>query len=129
TEVDFGRQQVVASLQNVLGHGIYDVFTEKKLYEDLFSIISPLFGYRLPNDLRKKIEAAVLEFYFRYRSYLPVLDAMRDVYSSAHDQHNPFGGDADYVPCLRLEFWPDDLIVRRILRMPQIQNTANPEFG
>ncbi|CAF1173553.1 unnamed protein product [Didymodactylos carnosus] len=103
TEVNVGRQHVVAFLQNVVGHGVYDVSAQKQLTKDVFSTISPLFGYRLPNDLRKKIEA-VLEFYFRYRSYLPGLDALRDVYSSAHDQQNPLGGDTDYVPCLRLEF-------------------------
>ncbi|CAF4672202.1 unnamed protein product, partial [Didymodactylos carnosus] len=102
-EVNVGRQHVVAFLQNVVGHGVYDVSAQKQLTKDVFSTISPLFGYRLPNDLRKKIEA-VLEFYFRYRSYLPGLDALRDVYSSAHDQQNPLGGDTDYVPCLRLEF-------------------------
>jgi hypothetical protein len=83
------------------------ILSDKQFYRDCFTFLSPAFGFRIPNDYRKMLEA-ILAVYFKYRHYFI---EMTDVLREGEDPNATFSWvpEVDIVPSFKLDFWPDDM--------------------
>lgn len=80
---------------------------QKSYFQDYYSMLSPAFGFRLPIDQLRKAEA-ILNFYFKYR--LQSSSFISSVGESENlAQSDPWSIDCDFVPSIKLNFWPHDM--------------------
>ncbi|CAF0984727.1 unnamed protein product [Didymodactylos carnosus] len=83
------------------------IINDQNFHHDIYSILSPAFGYRFSENHLQKI-LAVLEFYCRYRNHLIEFDLIRKGITE-QDLTDLWTPDFDFVLSFKLEFWPEDL--------------------